>query len=189
MSKIILASSSPRRKQLLSEMGLSFEVIAPTFDEAEFSLKPYSSSIEKLSLQKAKSISKNLTVSALVISADTVVICDDIIMGKPKNRDHAYLMLKQLSGKIHKVITGIAVVDALTKKEYTASDVTYVSFNNLSDLDIYNYIDTCQPFDKAGAYGIQELPENFIKKIDGEFDNVVGLPTKILINLLKTVNS
>ena len=93
MTKIILASSSPRRKELLSQAGFVFEVIAPTFDEAEFSLSPSQSSIQQLSLQKAKSISENLTVSALVISADTVVICDDTIMGKPQNREHAYNML------------------------------------------------------------------------------------------------
>ena len=189
MTKIILASSSPRRKELLSQAGFVFEVIAPTFDEAEFSLSPSQSSIQQLSLQKAKSISENLTVSALVISADTVVICDDTIMGKPQNREHAYKMLKQLSGKTHRVITGIAVVNTADKKEYTDSAITYVTFNDLSDSDIYNYIDTRKPFDKAGAYGIQELPESFVKKIDGYFDNVVGLPINILIKLIKTINS
>jgi len=188
MKKTILASSSPRRKQLLSNIVENFEVISPKYDESKYHLKAKPSSIEKLSLLKAKSISVNLSVSAFVISADTVVICDDEIMGKPKSRQEAYHMLKTLSGHTHRVITGVALIDTDLKKEMTASAVTYVTFNQLSDEDIWNYIDTKKPFDKAGSYGIQELPENFVRSLKGEFDNVIGLPTKILINMLKTIN-
>lgn len=187
MKKFILASSSPRRKELLNKLNIAFDVMSPNFDETNFELEPSSNSIEKLSLLKAKSISVILQVSAFVIGADTVVILDNIILGKPKNRAEAYSMLKLLSGKKHKVITGVSIVDTENQKEYSDSATTYVTFNYLSDEDIYNYIDTKKPYDKAGAYGIQELPENFLKKIDGEFDNVVGLPTNILIKMLKAL--
>lgn len=188
MQKIILASSSPRRKMLLSKLNIDFETVSPLFDESEFKLEPINDSVENLSLLKAKSISVILTVSALVISADTVVICDDKILGKPKDRNEAYQMLKMLSGKTHKVITGIAVINSCNNNVLKNSDTTYVSFNDLSDADIYSYIDNKKPFDKAGSYGIQELPDNFIKSIDGDLENVIGLPTKILIKMLKTIN-
>lgn len=188
MKKIILASSSPRRKELLSQLNIAFDSVSPLYDESEFILEPKSASVEKLSLLKAKSVSVNSAVSALIISADTVVICNDKILGKPQNRDEAFEMLKILSGKTHRVITGVAVIDTETQNFYTNSDTTYVTFNELSDKDIFDYIDSKKPFDKAGAYGIQELPDNFTKKIDGEFDNVVGLPTKILIKMLNSIN-
>ncbi len=184
MRQIILASSSPRRRELLAKITKDFTIVTPTFDESNFSLSTNPISIENLSLSKAKSISVKLTISALIISADTVVIYGDRIMGKPKSREEAYDMIKTLSGKTHHVITGVAVVDSKTQNFQTKHDVTYVTFNELSDEDIFNYIDTKKPYDKAGAYGIQELPDNFVKSIDGEFDNVMGLPTKILINIL-----
>ena len=174
MKKIILASSSPRRKELLSTIINNFEVISPKYDESKYNLEPISSSIKKLSLLKAQSISVNLTVSALVISADTVVIADNKIMGKPKDKNDAFRMIKTLSGRVHKVITAIAIIDTDNNKEYTDSATTYVTFNELSDDDIWDYIDSKKPFDKAGAYGIQELPEFFVKNIEGYFDNVVA---------------
>lgn len=187
MKKIILASTSPRRRELLTKLNLKFEVASPAFDEDKFKISSNPLSIEKLSLLKAKSFSMKTEVSALVISADTVVIADDKIMGKPKSPEEAYLMLRTLSGNTHHVITGVAVVDTDTKLEYSAHCITYVTFNELSDSDIWNYIDEKKPFDKAGAYGIQELPDCFVKSIDGEFDNVIGLPTKILINLINSI--
>ncbi|MBQ2644572.1 septum formation protein Maf [bacterium] len=188
MKKIILASSSPRRKELLSEICPEFEIIRPVFDETKFHLEPNGISVEELSLLKVKSILNKCTVSSLIIGADTVVILDNKIIGKPKNREHAYEILKSLSGKTHKVITGISIFDTDTKKEYKDFDLTYVKFNILSDEDINNYIEDKKPYDKAGAYGIQEIPKNFLKEINGNYDNVIGLPTKILINMLKKIN-
>lgn len=185
--KIILASSSPRRQELLKKANIDFEVIKPTFDESTFDLKPTYQSIEKLSLLKAKSVTVNLSVSALVISADTVVISDNEILGKPKSYEQAYGMLQKLSGKTHHVITAFAVADTETLKEYTSYDITYVTFNNLTDEMIKNYIETKKPYDKAGSYGIQELPDGFLNKIDGDFDNVMGLPTKNLIKIIKNL--
>lgn len=184
MKQIILASSSPRRRELLSKITKDFTITAPTFDESKFSLSTDPISIENLSLSKAKSISVKLKISALIISADTVVIYGERIMGKPKSREEAYGMIKTLSGRTHHVITGVAVVDTETQNFQTAHGTTYVTFNELTDEEIFDYIDTKKPYDKAGAYGIQELPENFVNNIDGEFDNVMGLPTKILINIL-----
>lgn len=186
MKQIILASTSPRRRELLKQLNLDFQTVSPSFDEAKFTISSNPLSIEKLSLNKAKSV--KTSVSALVIGADTVVISGDKIMGKPKSPDEAYLMLKTLSGNTHHVITGVAVVDTETGKECTSHGITYVTFNELSDEDIWNYIDTKKPFDKAGAYGIQELPENFVKSLDGDFDNVMGLPLKVVKNILDSLN-
>lgn len=187
MKKVILASSSPRRIELLSKLNIEFISISPSFDERLFVLTVNPESVEYLSLNKAKSVCKNVTVSALVIGADTVVISDDEILGKPKDREDAYRMIKSLSGKTHHVITGISVIDTETGKEYTGHEITYVTFNDLSDEQIFNYIDSKRPYDKAGAYGIQELPDGFVKNVDGEIDNVIGLPTKILINILQSI--
>lgn len=187
MKKVILASTSPRRRELLKTLNMDFETVSPSFDESGFEISVNPSSIENLSLFKAKSISEKITVSALVIGADTVVVCGDKILGKPKSRQEAYNMLSLLSDNTHHVITGVAVVDTETKKEYLSHGITYVTFNKLSDKEIYSYIDNKKPFDKAGAYGIQELPQNFIKSIDGDFDNVVGLPTNILIKILEGI--
>lgn len=189
MKKIILASNSPRRRELLAGMNIEFEAVSPKFDERSFKLEAKPESVEKLSLLKAKSISVDLNVSALVIGADTIVVKGNEIMGKPKDEEEALMMLKSLSGCQHKVITGIAVTDTETGEEKTSSAVTYVTFNELRDEDILSYINNKKPFDKAGAYGIQELPQNFVKSVDGYFDNVVGLPTKILINLLNTIKN
>ena len=189
MKKIILASNSPRRRELLAGMNVEFEAVSPKFDERSFTLEAKPESVEKLSLLKAKSISVDLKVSALVIGADTIVVKSNEIMGKPKDEQDAFRMLRSLSGCRHEVITGVAVVDTESSAEKTSHAVTYVNFNELTDEDIWNYIKDKKPFDKAGSYGIQELPENFVKSIDGYYDNVVGLPTKILINLLNTIKN
>jgi len=176
---IILASSSPRRKEILSGMGLVFEVKSPKCDEAldsdEFDYKK----IENIALKKALSLNDNESV---IIAADTVVVCENKILGKPKDRNEALFMLRRLQGRTHFVVTSVALVykDSIDVK----SDTTYVTFNPLSNDVIRSYVDEFEPFDKAGAYGIQELPQLFIKKIDGSFDNVVGLPSKLLINML-----
>ncbi len=189
MTKIILASTSPRRRKLLSKLNLEFEIIPPTFDEKLFDLSADFSSVENLSLKKAQSVAEKIKESALIIGADTIVILDNQILGKPKNREDAFLMLKSLSGKTHIVITGIGICDTATKKAYKGHDITYVTFNELSSSQIYSYIDDRKPFDKAGAYGIQELPKEFIKEVSGETDNVIGLPTKILIKMLDKINN
>ena len=187
MKKIILASTSPRRQQILTKLNIDYTVVSPSYDETKFNLSINPDSIELLSLNKVKSVCEKVTVSALIIGADTVVIYGGRILGKPKNREEAFEMLKLLSGKTHYVITGIAIADTENGKEYMAHDITYVTFNEISDKQIYEYIDNKKPYDKAGAYGIQELPDNFVKKIEGDIDNVIGLPTKILIKMLRKI--
>ena len=187
MKNFILASTSPRRQDLLENLGLIFAIAAPDFDE-NVSNKSFSYElIEELARKKGESVTKKVNNPAIIISADTVVIYDGIILGKPKDFDNAFKMLKLLNGKTHKVITSVCVIDNEKNRTITKSETSEVTFNELSDEDIKNYIYDFQPYDKAGSYGIQELPENFIKDVKGEYDNIVGLPTKTLINMITEI--
>ena len=189
---IILASQSPRRHELIKSLNIDFKVILPTFEE-KLETDEYSDKIIlSLSLSKALSVLDNnnqgtdlfLLKNSLIISADTVVVYNNKIFGKPKDVNQAKQMLKQLSGNTHFVVTAISVVDTDTKKSISKLTKTYVTFQNLSDELIDKYIKEKQPLDKAGAYGIQELDEKFIKNVTGELDNVIGLPTKTLRTIL-----
>ena len=187
VGKIILASSSPRRADILRKAKIEVEIMPSPYIE-DYTTTAFSYEfIENLAYNKAKALIPKLKEPSLIIGADTVVIFEDKILGKPKTREEAFNMLKMLSGNTHHVITGIAVVDTETGLEYTSHDITYVKFSKLSDNKINDYIDNMKPYDKAGAYGIQELPKDFVEKIDGEIDNVIGLPTKILIKLLYSI--
>lgn len=191
--RIILASQSPRRHELIKSLNIDFKVILPTFEEKLESDEYSDKIILSLSLSKALSVLENnnqgtdffLLKNSLIISADTVVVFNNKIFGKPKDKKHAKEMLKQLSGNTHFVVTAISVIDTNTKKSISRLTKTHVTFQNLSDELIDKYINDKQPLDKAGAYGIQEMGEEFIKKVDGELDNVIGLPTKTLIEILK----
>jgi len=178
--KLILASGSPRRKKILEEMGLEFEVIPSDFEEILDSDGFSYEKIENLAYQKAKSILSKLNGSpqftahtSLILGADTVVILDKKILGKPTDKNEAFSMLKRLSGKKHLVVTSICAISNNTKKIISTTSI--VEFENLTDDLIKNYIDEFNPLDKAGAYGIQELPGGFIKNIEGSFENVIGL--------------
>ena len=180
----ILASTSPRRQELLENLGLFFATAAPDYDE-NISNKSFNYElIEEIAKSKGESVAKKVNNPAVIISADTVVIYDDIVLGKPKDFDNAFKMLKLLNGKTHKVVTSICLIDNEKNKTIVKSETSEVTFNLLNDEDIKNYIYDFQPYDKAGSYGIQELPEKFIKEIKGEYDNIVGLPTKTLINMI-----
>lgn len=178
--KIILASNSPRRKDLLTKAGLEFIVIPSTEDENIDKNLPPIQYAETLSYIKAKSVfdkHKNI-----VIGADTIVVFDNKIIGKPKDEQDAFLTLKKLSNSTHKVITAYTILSE--NKKITSSEITSVTFNNLSDDLIIDYIKNIKPFDKAGSYGIQDgYP--LVKGYDGDYDNIVGLPTKKIIKLLK----
>lgn len=183
--RIILASQSPRRHELIKKLNIEFDVILPTFEE-KLSSDDYSDQIiKKLSLSKALSVLENKISNSLVISADTVVVFENKIFGKPKDEKHAKEMLQKLSGNTHFVVTAVSVIDSDTKKSITKLTKTYVTFQKLSDELIDKYIKEKRPLDKAGAYGIQEMGEEFIKNVDGELDNVIGLPTKTLKNILE----
>ena len=184
MKKIILASSSPRRRRILTDMGLEFEVISPEYDE-NISRRAFSLEIiENTALNKALSILHKTDRNSAVISADTVVIYNSIIIGKPKDYDDAIRMLKMLSNKTHKVITALCLIDTETGRKIIKSDTSEVSFNELPPEMIKDYVLNFKPYDKAGSYGIQELPDGWVKETAGEFDNIIGMPSKLLKEML-----
>ncbi|MBQ4527888.1 MAG: septum formation inhibitor Maf [Clostridia bacterium] len=182
----ILASKSPRRREILSNVGLLFEIVESDVDESTISKElPAHIYVQELAMLKSSDVASKYGKGNLVIGADTVVVSDDEIIGKPKDRDDAISMLKKFSGKVHKVVSGISVTntdDLTTVTDYCSTDVY---FSEISDEEILNYVDTYKPFDKAGAYGIQEYAGVFVEKIDGDFYNVVGLPLSKLYRLLK----
>ncbi|PKM83779.1 MAG: septum formation inhibitor Maf [Firmicutes bacterium HGW-Firmicutes-13] len=183
MKKLILASASPRRSDLLKQIGLDFEVIPSSYQEDNFlKLKP-----EALTREFAKSKAQEVASSSncgLVIGADTAVILDDKILGKPESIEEAFEMLKKLSGRMHQVITGLAVVNSENGAAETTHSTTKVWFRELTDKEISSYIKTGEPMDKAGAYGIQGCGALFVEKIEGCYFNVVGLPLAELGRIL-----
>lgn len=174
--RIILASSSPRRRKILTEMGLDFEVIPSDYDEnIEDKIFTYEK-IETIAYNKAKSVlDKTASGKVLILSADTVVVLDGEILGKPLDETDAINMLKKLSGRKHSVVTGICVIDSENFKKEITSFTSYVEFHQLSEELITDYIKIFKPLDKAGSYGIQELPAGFVKSIEGSFENIIGL--------------
>jgi septum formation protein len=183
--KIILASRSPRRQQLLQELGLKFEVVIREYTE-KF---PEGLSGEEIARyvahEKAASFKNEISSNEIVITADTIVWCKNRVLGKPVNRDDAARILKEISGNTHEVITGVSLLSL--SKQFTFSDSTKVSFDSLSDEDIYYYIDKYKPYDKAGAYGIQEwIGIVACSHIDGSYFNVVGLPVQRLYKELQS---
>lgn len=188
--RILLASQSPRRHSLIKKLNVDFDTTSPSFEEKLESNIYSDEKIQSLSLQKALSVindnetKKNSLKNCLIISADTVVVLNNIILGKPKDEKNAYEMLNDLSGKEHFVVTALTVLDTDTKKIYNDIVKTYVTFCNLSEELINKYIKEKKPLDKAGSYGIQEMGPEFIAKVDGDLENVIGLPTKALKELL-----
>lgn len=186
MGKIILGSSSPRRADILKKMKLDFEIIPSSYveqhDKTDFSYE----FVEELAYNKALYVARELqNQDCKVIGADTIVVVDNKILGKPKDYDEAYKMLKSLSNRTHFVVTAVSIVNSKNLNSKTQSDTTYVTFEDLTEEQIKYYIENFKPYDKAGAYGIQELPDGYIKKVDGALDNVIGLPSKVVETLLK----
>lgn len=185
MKKIVLASLSPRRKELLKRILPEFTVENSNFEEdLKLKLEPKKLT-EHLSCCKAEATSKKHP-NSIVIAADTTVVLNKKILGKPKSSKDAVKMLKMLSGKVHKVITAFTIVDNSAGKKVTKSVETKVFMRRLTDEEITNYVKTGEPMDKAGAYGIQGRGGLLIEKIDGDYYNVVGLPlTALLVELRK----
>ena len=183
--EIILASTSPRRKSLLKSEGIDFKVVSPNYDEEFGSLDFTYEKIKNVSLQKALSIKDMVDENSVIISADTVVVFENKILLKPKDEREAFDMLKKLSGKEHFVVTGYTLLCPKTGKTITSYVKSFVSFDSLSDEQIKKYIDEYKPLDKAGAYGLQELPEYFGAKTKGSANNVIGLPVEEIIEDLK----
>ncbi|MFD2903299.1 Maf family nucleotide pyrophosphatase [Sphingobacterium anhuiense] len=182
--QIILGSQSPRRSQLLSELGLKFEVVVRETDEVVDELLKPIEVVKAIAAKKAEAFLNDFE-GAVIITADTIVVTSDQkILGKPKSKAEAFHVLKMLSGDIHEVITAVCILE--DEKLITFSESTEVEFYPLSDDEINFYIEKYEPFDKAGSYGIQEwIGRIGIKSIKGEYTNVVGLPTARLYQELK----
>ena len=173
--KIILASQSPRRKELLERMGIrDFETISPNVDESAFRGLPPEELVRRLSAEKAAAVAGKAGEDAIVIAADTVVALEGAVLGKPADELDAFKMLSALSGVRHQVYTGVTVCRGGEKQ--TAHEVTDVTFRELSEEEIERYIATGEPMDKAGAYGIQGYGALLIQGISGDYYNVMGLP-------------
>ena len=181
--KLILASKSPRRSDLLKQAGLTFSIIPSEFDESSVTMSDPESYVRTLAKSKATDISKKHPDS-WVLGADTIVLIDDSILGKPGSKDEARSMLKQLSGKTHQVITGYCLCCQTQNDIISETVKTDVRFKTLSDTEIEWYIQTGEPFDKAGAYAIQGIGTFLVKSINGSYTNVVGLPVCEVIEFL-----
>ena len=197
MEKIILASSSPRRRELMAQAGFAFEVLVSEADETIETETP-GEMVEVLSERKAAAVAEEIKrqgfaeESVLLVGADTMVAIDGKKLGKPKDEKGAEEMLEELSGRTHQVYTGVTLIrlkkaenDSILQESRTFSEVTDVSFYPLTKEEIRSYIATGEPMDKAGAYGIQGKAAVFVKEIKGDYNNVVGLPIARLYQELK----
>ncbi|MCG6910312.1 MAG: Maf family protein [Deltaproteobacteria bacterium] len=181
---LILASRSPRRKSLLEQAGLSFAVVQSDFDEDSVPPCRPERYVRTLARAKAEAIAA-LHPDAWIIGADTIVCVDGVILGKPRSREDARGMLRRLSGRTHQVITGYALVHRASENCITDAVKTEVRFKPLKTEEIEWYLDTGEPFDKAGAYAIQGLGTFLVKAIEGSYTNVVGLPVCEIIDRLE----
>jgi septum formation protein len=182
--RIILASRSPRRQQLLRELGLNFDIIIKEYEEIYPENLKGKEIARYVAHQKAASFRNEISDNEIVIAADTIVWCNDRVLGKPLNKEDAVRILKEISGNTHEVITGVSILSL--SKELTFSDSTKVTFEPLSEEEIYFYVDRYKPYDKAGAYGIQEwIGIIACSHIDGSYFNVVGLPVQKLYKELQ----
>ena len=180
---LILASRSPRRRYLLEQAGLSFSVIPSSIDETSVPISSPEIYVRVLSEAKAHNVSERYP-EKWVIGADTIVLKDRTILGKPGSRAEARTMLKQLSGQTHEVFTGYSICCEEKRRKFSDTVKTKVLFKDLSDQEIEWYIHTGEPFDKAGAYAIQGLGTFLVKRINGSYTNVVGLPVCEVIEFL-----
>jgi len=177
--RIILASRSPRRQQLLHEMGIRFNTVIREYEESYPDNLKGEEIATYLSELKANDFKNEISVNEIVITADTIVWCNNEVLGKPSDSEDAKRMIRKLSGNTHEVITGVTLLSA--SKEKTFSDTTKVTFEKLSEEEISYYVDNFKPYDKAGAYGIQEwIGVAACSRIEGSYFNVVGLPVQRL---------
>lgn len=188
MSKalFVLASKSPRRKELLKNIGLNAEIMPANVDEGVFSELPPEKMVTELAMLKATDVARSFGKETFVIGADTVVSLDGEVFGKPENKEDAKRMLLKLSGKSHQVYTGYCVVNCHDGVSVAKCEKTVVTFRTLDEKEIDAYIETGEPMDKAGAYGIQQRGSKFVEKIEGDYFNVVGLPVCALVKMLKS---
>ena len=186
--EIILASASPRRKELLSRFVSDFSIRVADIDETVPTKMLPEETAAYVAAKKAEKINLTAPCNSLIIAADTIVCLKDKIYGKPQSAEDAELMLKELRGQSHNVITAVVCIDKISGKILKFSETTTVFFVNYSDNIIKKYIESHEPFDKAGAYAIQETGCILVEKIIGDYDNVVGLPIAKLIRELESIN-
>ena len=185
MVKLILASNSPRRKQILQDMGLIFDIIPSNYDEKLADNIFSYEKIEELATQKCLDVVRRIDKDSLVLAADTVVVLHNKILGKPHSKDAAFEMLKSLSGNTHSVVTACCGINTKTDRAALLSTTSYVRFTSWTDEMINYYIENFNPLDKAGSYGIQELPTHYLDKYEGSFENIVGLSSEAVEAILK----
>ena len=189
--KLILASGSPRRREILTDLGYSFDVKTADFDESQVSLEKPPEGVQALALGKATAAAEETPVDTptVFLGSDTVVALNDVVMGKPDDEEDAKAMLRSLSGKTHVVYTGVALVEKNERDEIvsheTFVEATEVTFFDLSDEEIDWYVGTGEPMDKAGAYGIQGLGRVLVEGIRGDYETVVGLPAARVYRALR----
>ncbi|RAK09367.1 septum formation protein [Halanaerobium saccharolyticum] len=185
--KLVLASASPRREEILAQLNLKFTIVPSKVNEDDFTSSDPVELVKILAEEKAKSVS-NLVEDAIIIAADTVVVHNDQILGKPAGKLEAKKILKKLSSDQHQVITGIAVLNSSSGESYVDYNITEVKMTALSQEEINNYVDTGEPLDKAGSYAIQGFGGLFIEEIKGSYYSVMGLPIHQLAKLLHKFN-
>lgn len=184
--RLILASGSPRRAEILRKAEVKFEIRVPRNLREESASSDPTQCVLSLSRAKATSVSGE-SEQGIILGADTIVVLDGDILGKPKDKREAFAILKRLSGRTHTVYTGITLVNKDNGKTISGYDSTEVTFNRLDDKEAESYIESGEPMDKAGAYGIQGMGGFLVEKIQGSFDNVIGLPTEKLKEMLKKI--
>jgi septum formation protein len=188
--QIVLASASPRRKELLTRIGLEIAVIPADIDETVLPAELPEAHVKRLSLAKAEAVADRSDVPGRwFIGSDTVVVRDNVILGKPSDDADAAVMLRSLAGRSHRVVSGYAVVDRQKNSFEATSISTRVTFRELTDAEIAGYIATREPADKAGAYGIQGIGACLVSSIDGSYTNVVGLPLCEVVETLERMGA
>ncbi len=181
---LYLASKSPRRRELLSNLGYEFIIESMSTDETMDKNKTVYENVVEVSYKKALAVYNNHK-DDVVIGSDTIVVYNNQIFGKPKDKEDAFKTLKILNGKTHEVVSGVNIITP--KKTYSFYVISHVTFKNNSDEEILDYINTGEPMDKAGSYAIQGLGSKLIESYDGELNNIIGLPTKEVDDVLKEV--
>ena len=184
MKNIILASNSPRRKEILKNAGINFEIITSDIDETFDSNKTIIENSLEVAKKKGIAVFKNHQ-DKIVISADTIVVFNNKVYGKPKDLDESYEMIKELNGNTHEVITSVCIINDNLIDEFSV--FSFVTFKELSEKEIVDYVNTKEGLDKAGAYGIQGIGKSLILKFEGEYENIVGLPIKEVLEHLDRI--
>jgi septum formation protein len=185
--KLILASSSPRRAEILASAGLPFSVLSSAVDESPIPGEAPAALVQRLANAKADLVTARAVGPAIILAADTVVVLDDKILGKPNSREDARHMLQQLSGRTHSVLTGVALIRLPDGERRQFIESTLVHFRPITEEELPSYLATQEPYDKAGAYAIQGQAGRYIPRIEGCYFNVVGLPLSRVLTELKNL--